>query len=262
MSFEPPPGWSKDFLTKFLGDTHNNSYYVFHHHKEIFQLFSESCEIFEVVEGCISKPSSYEELVPALFFNMARSSYYSSIKILVGGQLPETYALLRQCIENSLVGFYFFVEIQNNEEDGIEKFKFWLSRHESEENRKKIRNTFTLGSLKNRLKEQDGELGEIVSRLYEITIDSGAHPNELALLSGLRFSVNEQIGMIHQTFVIDFEKQWVHFLNCAKILLEVGIASLNIFQLTSEHNFEISGIANRIKGFKGKYGKILKRHQN
>lgn len=255
----PPPGWLEDFLSQFLQDTHNNSFYVFHHHKALFNLFSEVCEIYEIVGDHITKPEGQDELAALLFFNMARSSYYASLRIISGGQLPETYVLLRQCLENSLMGFYFYHELQRPE--GYDRFKLWLSRNESEENKKKVRNTFTSGELKKRLKEREQELGEIVNSLYEITIDSGAHPNESALTSNLRFSKEDQRRMMHQSWVIDFEKQWVPFLKCVKIVIEMGISSLCIFQSIFKEKFKLLGVSDKIEGLKRKYPNILKQNQ-
>ncbi|MBO6883053.1 MAG: hypothetical protein JJ869_05655 [Marivita sp.] len=53
-----------------------------------------------------------------------------------------------------------------------------MDRHDNEEARKKVRNTFSITKIQKQICSKTPELGEIFTLLYERSIDYGAHPNE------------------------------------------------------------------------------------
>src|SRR5688572_22243107 len=61
-----------------------------------------------------------------------------------------------------------------------------MSTQSSPTSRQKMKKEFTIGNLKKVIEAVDPDTGSIWSKLYERTIDYGAHPNPSALISALR----------------------------------------------------------------------------
>jgi len=117
------------------------------------------------------------------FFLKAHSSFLAAIGLAIGTQIPEAYMVLRGVVENSLYGLYIHKK--------PELAEIWLSRHESEANKKALKEKFKIGDMLSLLETTDSKLGKISRSLYERTIDYGAHPNERSLSSMLKQNKKE-----------------------------------------------------------------------
>ena len=93
----------------------------------------------------------------------------------MSGQVTESYMVLRGCLENSLYGLH----ISNNPDTR----EVWLRRHDNERCKRKCKIEFSVGNVFKTLNSRDINIHRIAKDLYETTIDYGAHPNEIGLLS-------------------------------------------------------------------------------
>ena len=87
----------------------------------------------------------------------------------LAAQIPETYMILRGCLENAMYAFH----VMNNEQYK----QVWLNRHNSEEDYKKVRKLFMGNKIEEAIETQDPQLAQKVFALYDKAIDDGAHPN-------------------------------------------------------------------------------------
>ncbi len=147
--------------------------------------------------------------------------------------------VLRGCLENSLYGLH----ISNNPDTR----EIWLCRHDDEGGKKKCKNEFTARNVFNTLKAKDEKIHKIAKDLYETTIDYGAHPNELGMLSMMRKTQDEnQID-----FMVDYLTGDSMPLRLGlKITSRVGVCSLFIFQLVFKERFDILGISKDLETLK------------
>jgi len=266
MEEQSPPHWAEDKLSEYFELTHRNSFHIFAHHKEVYKLFEHLNQIFSEIVKYVDPPRELGEVPAILFFTMARSSYMVAVKLAFGGQLPESYAVLRQCLENSLIAFFIFKEIDKTGE--IDVFELWLKRNDSQENKNKVRNKFGFKKLIKFLGENGNKkIGEVVTQLYEATIERGAHVNESALTQNLRVIKEEpRKSKFKLSYVTNIKEMPEAYSVCLKSIAEIGLASLSIFELIFKEKFKLVDISfsnlnvsETIKYFKKNYGNILRK---
>lgn len=176
MDFKLPEWWGNDSVTTFLSDAHNNVIASMINYKEteVIKALIEVDGLFEETSKIIISPLR-ESILP-FFLGRSRGAYLGAVRLSLSGQVAESYALMRVCIENGLYGLY----VQSDPtigEDIPERARIWLDRNESEIAKGNCRSEFTNANVANNLKECDEKLGKIISKLYDMTIDYGAHPN-------------------------------------------------------------------------------------
>ena len=95
----------------------------------------------------------------------------------MSAQVPETYIILRSALENALYGYYFHCSPASR--------KTWLRRHDNAEYKKKVKNEFQIRRLLIELAKSSRFQAQKLEKLYDRTIDYGAHPNERGLFQSL-----------------------------------------------------------------------------
>jgi hypothetical protein len=106
------------------------------------------------------------------------SCYFGAVRLSCSGQMSETWALLRACLENSLYAFYI---AQNPELAEV-----WMKRHDSAKRKKKCKTVFAVGAIWKALEKKSWSVAEEAKSLYETSIDFGAHPNERSVIPNLQ----------------------------------------------------------------------------
>jgi len=89
----------------------------------------------------------------------------------MSGQVPQLHSLLRLCLEQA--GYGHFVA------GDVKRFERWMNRHDqtSRTQKDKWRREFSHGKVSKALADADHELGSLYEKLYDLTVDFGAHPN-------------------------------------------------------------------------------------
>ena len=181
--------------------------------------------------------------LPSMFVGMAHASFLASVILGASGQVPVTAMVLRGCIENAYYGFC------TNGSPAL--FELWSSRHDSEEAARKVKETFRIGSMKQRLRQHDPDLAKRAEVIYAYAIEQGAHPNVHALLSHV--SLKEPEGVSWQFVVSDQGALRTVLL----MLILGGVTTLEVFRLCYPESFERAGITDRITGLHGKIRAIV-----
>lgn len=107
----------------------------------------------------------------------AHSTFRAAAQLVLSGQIPEAFMLIRGSLECALYANHIDVTPR--------AFEAWIQRSESPDAKKRCMTEFSTRKVFTRLRERHGTLGETVKRLYERTIDFGAHPNQAAVTSSL-----------------------------------------------------------------------------
>lgn len=234
-SIKLPDGWGNDKLSEIIETTHRNNFYVFTKYPDIYRVLSEVFGIFEKLGEHLKNVQSVNDFPPGFFFTLAKSSYLGAVKLGLGGQTQEVYAILRQCLENSLCGYKCYKNPAS--------FLTFLQRSKGEAEKKKTKNEFRPSGLVNLLKERQNEpaLGNYAEKLYELTIEHGAHPNESVITSNLTIKKKEESKtlLFNLDFVTDIENNPLPLLHCLKFAAEIGIASLSIFEAIFKYKLKI-----------------------
>ena len=227
-----PPEWGNDCLSEFLQAMHENTFCRFVHDK---QLFTRLGEIAEAYGPVISHLSGASDWFAALFIPRAHSAWLAGVRLALGGQPPEAYAVLRACLENSLYCFYL--------SGNSERAETFLRKHDDDAWFRKMRNEFRPSRFLNLLRQTNERAARVASVLYQRTIDYGAHPNPRALLTSMCMSdVNGRRHVDVGYTALDPAALALCFTTGAQI----GISSLDIIAIAEPNLFQDAGFGERL----------------
>jgi hypothetical protein len=169
----PPDNWSSDPLTSYLDLTRHQQFATFVNLHPAFEKMRDVDAAFVALHTDFTDP---EDLVVPFFSTLTHAAYRGAAGLAMSTQSALAFAVMRQCLENCLYGLYVNQHPQS--------FETWIKRIESDAARQKMRAEFTIKNLRDTLQTLDSDTCQVWSRLYEKSIDYGAHPNPSALLSG------------------------------------------------------------------------------
>lgn len=176
-SYLEKEGWRKDILTRQIEGAFCNIGVSFLRLRPYFDLLIKAAEIFKNAIGLLSY-SKLDGLISVALFGRAAGCFFGAVRLSCSGQLTETWALLRACLENSLYAFYIL---------GNPKLaKVWSERHKSETHKKQCRDAFTIKNIWSALEAKSRSIAKEAKDFYDRTIDWGAHPNERSLFPNLQ----------------------------------------------------------------------------
>lgn len=228
-----PQGWGKDELSKFISIAQNNEFATFDKKRTEYGLLKEVDRIYlSVVENLINT----ESVLPSLLYMRSHSAYRGACRLILSGQVPESYVLSRSCLEYALYALHMF---KSKDSESI-----WLARHNSKTAESKCRNEFCYGVIISTLKKVDEELAEVASELYGGFIDHGGHPNEKAITSSLRVPKTEKGYELKQLYL---HGDTAEFNAGLANIRSVGLCALFIFRNIWKERFEIIGVSEDIE---------------
>lgn len=98
-----PIDWGRDYLTSFLDACMNNTYAIFQNQHEWYRRLSDIDQTYHKLNDNLD---SNPELYGGLFALRCHSAYLGASRLVLSGQVPETFMLLRGCLEAALYGLY------------------------------------------------------------------------------------------------------------------------------------------------------------
>jgi len=224
-----PPNWGADEITKFFDAARSNQYATFvQRPTEVARLN----DVDRVYRSAIHSFNDSKDWFAGLFLLRGHSNFLAACRLCLSTQVPETYALLRSCLENAMYGVYLAKHPHLSE--------LWLRRHDGASAKQKVRNEFKVRSMLNFAKELDAKEGERAEFLYEQTIDYGAHPNELAVMQTLQIKKTVDQTELQSTYLGGDTVALTAVLKATK---EVGICSLSLFQMIDPDGFHTKGVS-------------------
>ncbi|MCJ7772413.1 MAG: hypothetical protein MUP22_04690 [Desulfobacterales bacterium] len=231
-----PDGWNSDDLSDFIHRSMYNVFATFDSKKKEYALLKDIDAIFQKAIGYFTNTP---EFLSAMLFLRTHSAYRGACRLSMSGQVPETFVLLRSCIENSLYALHVFKKKGADE--------IWVRRHDDEQSLRKTKGEFTIWNVMNTLKGCDKSLYKKTRQFYENTIDWGAHPNERAVTSSMQIIEKENRTEFKQLYLSGDTTQLAFGL---KSSAQVGVCSLFIFRHVFRERFDLIGITEEMKKFK------------
>ena len=238
-----PPDWGKDSLSEFIETSHHNTIATFANLPNQYKILKDIHDVYKyITDNLINSP----EWFASFFLLKSHSAYLGGVRLAISGQCAETYMVLRGCIEASIYGLYLSRNMESQET--------WLNRHNNEESIRRVKNEFKIVKLLGFLESVDPIMHKTAVKLYDLTIDYGAHPNELALTTLLRKT--EESGMVK--FDLNYlSGDCLPFRLALKIAAEVGLCSLYIFKNVYRERFSILGIDERLDMLKARLKRLM-----
>ncbi len=238
-SYATPKDWGADPLGKFLEVAHYNMVATFSNLRPQYNALAKIDRIFSDIIDCLNQSP---ELVAPFFLIRSHSSFRGAVRLCLSGQIPEAQMVLRGCLESALYGLY--VAGDTNREE------IWLRRHDDDASQRRVRNEFATRNLMDHLNSIDSKTQKIAQRLYDRTIDYGAHPNERAVFA----QVKPELVESRIEFTADyFACGNLAHLSTLKSAAQIGICSHDIFYHVFRHRYQILGLDGRLdqirKGF-------------
>ncbi len=236
MKNKIPEDWGKDELSDFIDQCRSHAFEIFDGAKSEYKFLVKIHKLFRAIQCNLENTSNW---FSALFFLRAHSSFIAGVSLGISGQLPEAYMVLRGSLENALYGLYF----SSHEESA----KLWLQRNQSPDLKKQVKDELKISHLIKHLASIDPRVGETTTKLYERTIDHGAHPNQLALMSALRIS---ETGTKHQFDIAYISGNPLANQLCLKSCAQIGVTVLYIFRNVFKERFDILGVTSELDNLK------------
>lgn len=230
---QPPPGWSRDNLSEFIEMARRNTFATFVRARPVWDRLNEIDSIFRRAIDAMNHSRAW---FAGFFLLRSHASYLGGVRFSVSGQLPEAYMVLRGCLENALYGLFIH--------ENPEFREVWLRRHESEEAKNRVKAEFKIGRMLDLLEARDAAGGRAARELYERTIDYGAHPNELALLTALRLTDEGATIRFDLNYLSDDSTPALAL--CLKTTTQVGVCALRTFRLVIPERFNLLGLSDEL----------------
>jgi hypothetical protein len=228
-----PHGWKTDSLSQFINLAMHNVFATFDNKRREYLILRDINDIYQkIIDHLINTPNFLE----AMLLLRAHSAYCAACRLAMSGQVPETFVILRSCLENAL----YALHINRKAESG----EIWLNRHTNDESLKATRREFSYRNIICTLEETDKSLCSTARLLYERTIDFGAHPNERSLSSSLKVIKGDERVEYKQLYLSGDNLQLDHAL---KSTAQVGLTSLYLFYHIYKERFEIVGLTQKME---------------
>jgi hypothetical protein len=228
MSKSVPNGWANDALTVYLDGCQSNQLAAFANKGQAVRDLIQIDALFErLLRGAINP----RPINPMLFMLRAHSAYRAGVSVLMAGQLYESQAVLRLCLEHAAYGHFIGADNARMER--------WLRRGETNQNRNAVRREFHSDKLKAHFHKHSKALGDTLEQLTSKLIEFGAHPNEAGYSANL--SVVRDVKQVH--FNAMYLQGDVPQLDYSmKIAGQVGLWALLAMQTLYAERYELLGI--------------------
>ncbi len=233
VTSEVPSGWGEDELSKFIDTAQENTYATFQRGPDSYRRLSDIDATFREAVSCLNKYP--EPVVPPLFVR-SHGCFLGGARLALSTQVYEANPVLRSCLEAALYGLLVAKK--------PELQRTWVNRNESPKSLTKMKGEFTIRACFQMLQAEDPRCHAQIKQLYDRTIDFGAHPNPLGVLSNLEFRSDDDGHKISTHYMTDNTVRIVHAL---KTTAQIGVGALWIFRLAIPKRFEIMGLVERIE---------------
>lgn len=224
----PPQDWRSNRLSDFLNQSRNNQFVTFAKLRTEYTLLSEIDDAFLKVGENLINPRNP---LTANMFYRSHSAYRSGCGTSMAGQVPETFVLLRSCLEYAAHGLYIF----KNPELGIT----WLDRHQDAVAMRAMKKAFMAINVQAVVASVDVRLGEVYQTLYDRAIDFGGHPNVMGVAGNMAMDEQTDRIMIKHLYLHEVDDA---LLMTLKSVAQVGTTSLHIFQHAFQERFMLLGV--------------------
>jgi len=227
-----PPGWGDDGLSAFLETARGNQLATFNNKRSKYTLLQDIDDCFAKIAQNLDNPKN---LLSAGLLYRSHSAYRAACGTAMAGFSPETFVLLRSCLEYAGYGLLIFRTPSLGE--------VWLRRHEDSKTLAATRNQFTAGAVERTVAATDAGLGRVYSHLYQASVDFGAHPNE----RGVTSSMTKQKTEAEERYLFVYLHQNGLAVDHALLFArQVGLCSLLIFQNVFPERFMLLGLRDKL----------------
>jgi len=218
--------WGADPLSEHIEIIFNNARAASYKYRREYKALLGVHDLFSSVVHNFSDPMPN---IAPLFIARSHAAFIAGVTHGLGGHTPDCYILLRGCIENSLYSFYL-----HKHPDLV---TVWINRHDGNEQRRECRKSFQMSTIMKSLEETDPRAHKYVSKLYDRTIDCGAHPNMMSVFTMMKkgekpssfdFSITTTDKIVLRT--------------CLKDAVHTGLSALTLYCVAYADQFDMIAV--------------------
>ena len=228
-----PLGWGDDKLSEFLEAVRSQQFATFAN--DVGGFYSVIREVDLCFVKITENLTNPKNLLAAVLLVRSHAAYRAACGTAMGTQLPETFVLLRSCLEYAAYGLH----LNANSSFG----ETWLKRHDDAAALRAMKKAFLGVEVEHTILATDKELARIYKDLYERTIDFGGHPNLRGVISNMLLNEAPDKRQLQPIYLHANESTVLHAL---KTTAQVGVCSLHLFQHILPERFMLLGIREKL----------------
>ena len=227
-----PPHWGEDPLTQFIqiGATAGWGAFALPDTRPYVERLIAIDRTF--ISAMDALGGANPEFFKGLMLVSAHAAFRSSAQFAMEGRTCEAMVLLRSCLEYALYGVQFHRR--------PELIEVWSRRGDGDAQRKAVKKNFKNNEMMNGIAALNNAIGERFKHFYELTIDMGAHPNELGFYG--RLNIQELPNGNRQFNVRYLQGGNATHLAVLKNACQIGVCTLECFWLVYRERFDIMGV--------------------
>jgi len=226
-------------LTKYLADVWRN---IVAATIRVRPQFDDLAEIDRLYRRIIDNLNQTEEPVSGMLLFRSHTAYLAAASLALSGQLSDAYVEMRAALESALYGLYMAGNSQRQE--------LWAKRQDSDASRRAMKKEFHNHKMTPHLEQVDSHLRKMYDKLYQRTIDLGAHPNPWASLSQISITTSPTRHEFEANYFVFHDE--AHPL-CLRSLIQTGLCALSIFEHVYNARYKILQIDTRLADFHGRF---------
>ena len=254
MKDNAPPPWDKDPLSNYFAQAEFNERACSLRYPDIYDLLRRTDAAFGRLNEAIEKDDQDRLLMPRILVVRTRSSLLAAIRLGMSGQMPEAFALLRSAIENAWYALHIA-----NDPDNTTRSELWLRRNESADAKRRCQQAFTVRQVRETHEAVDPATAKQFHELYEMSIDFGAHPNQLGAMGAMATSEVENrttfnVGILHPAPL--------QLLMTMRMAIAVGIGALKVFERIFPERTKLISLDCEVEGLVRQLNVAFRRYQD
>jgi hypothetical protein len=228
-----PLGWGDDKLSEFLEAVRGQQFATFAN--DVGGFYSVIREVDLCFVKITENLTNPKNLLAAVLLVRSHAAYRTAYATAMGTQLPETFVLLRSCLEYAAYGLH----VNANPSLG----ETWLKRHDDATALRAMKRAFLGVEVEQTILATDKKLARIYKELYERTIDFGGHPNLRGVVSNMLLNEAPDKRQIQPIYLHANDATVLHAL---KTTAQIGLCSLHQFQHILPERFMLLGIREKL----------------
>ena len=240
MTEKRPPDWDDDPLSVFFRDAEQNDRVTALKFPKVYELLGQVHSLFQKSEEAIKNDHWSELVVTRLLMVRSHSSFLAGIRLVMSGQVPESFPVLRSVVESAWYALHM-----TKDPGGTKRYEIWQLRDENDEAKKRCRNEFTVARVRQTHEEQEAAGARELHKVYETLIDCGAHPNQLSVMTALVKTEETDNQVTYDVGILQCKPSSVRF--ALRMAVATAIGALKTFQLVFPERFTIAGLDLEIK---------------
>jgi len=234
MSDQPPPPWGSDRLYNLFADAELNERVSSQYLPVLYARLQRVNEVFRCVLETVEQDDKSYLLYSRFLITRTYGSFFAAIRVAMGGQIIESFPLLRSAIEQAWYALHMAMD-----PNPPGRITVWKNRNQDDASKKKCIDEFLVAKVRSTHEDKDPKTAKELHALYEFLIDFGGHPNPRGVLGTvIKTEKGHGVGVLYPD-----EDSLVETL---KVAIRVAVGTLKVFQLIYSKRFELMNLDLRI----------------